>query len=193
MKKINISPGAILLLSAVSFFGGILDLSALLTAAFVHELGHMAALKISGGRIRTISFGFTGAVIEYSGVLTRSSELFSILAGPLSGAALAYATSYIGNTQHNIFMLKTAGYSAVLTAFNMLPAKALDGGRALNVILSGLFGVSASQTVLEITGYACSLAMLCLGLYCHHYEFAPVLFGGGLMLLISQSGIVKSG
>lgn len=193
MTNTKISPGAILLLSAVIFFGGFLDISALLTAVVVHELGHIAAVKISEGSICSFSLSVFGAEIKYYGIMSRASELISILAGPISGAMLAYIASYVGNSHHDIFMLKIAGYSAALTAFNIMPVKILDGGRALDVIVSGIFGATVSHIVLEITGYACAFAIMCFGLYYHYYEFAPILFGGGFVLLMSQSGIVESG
>jgi len=48
-RGIALSPGAVLVLSLIYFFGGISSLGAVLLSAAVHELGHAAAIKLCGG------------------------------------------------------------------------------------------------------------------------------------------------
>lgn len=192
MKSFSISPGAVLLLSVIFFFAGLSDLAALLSGALVHELGHIAAICAFGGKITGFSFNLTGMRIDHSGIISETGEIVCLLAGPLSGVALAYSASYFGNITHNAFLLKTAGFSIALSAFNLLPAPILDGGRALILILNHFFAISTSERAVEVLGFLCALAMLTAALYYHSYEFSPVIFGGGLALMLSQSGIVKS-
>ena len=49
MNRFSLSPGAILVLALIYFFGGFKNLAAIITAVSVHEAGHAAAISIFGG------------------------------------------------------------------------------------------------------------------------------------------------
>ncbi|MBR3640855.1 MAG: hypothetical protein IKN53_02355, partial [Oscillibacter sp.] len=85
--------------------------------------------------------------------LTYGEELLAVLAGPLANllAALAFAAS--GRTL-------AAGAHGVLCAFNLLPIRPLDGGRALFLFLSFCFGPTAAERGCRVAGTVFSLALL---------------------------------
>ena len=107
-----------LLLFPLRFLVGVL------LAALIHELGHLLALKIAGGRVLSIRLRSFGARIEAAPMSPGRTALCS-LAGPAAGAL-------------TIFTYKTfpelALVGLVQTVFNLLPVYPLDGGRALRNI-----------------------------------------------------------
>ena len=192
MRRTELGAGAILLLSLVYFFEGFSGLTALLASAFIHELGHIAAIGLFGGSVRELRMDASGLCIGYAGIDGALPELAVLLAGPVCGLALAYAASYFGTRSENVILLKTAGLSLVLTIYNLLPALPLDGGRALACILRSVSSDKTARTVMEISGIASGLALCALGLWLHNALFGSVLFGAGIVVLFAQSGLVKS-
>lgn len=135
MNRFSLSPGAILVLALIYFFGGFKNLAAIITAVSVHEAGHAAAISIFGGKVKTLRFDYSGLCMSGFGAYSSACEVIILLAGPAAGLALALVSSMLGNLTTNGFLLYTAGISLVLTVYNMLPALPLDGGRALLIII----------------------------------------------------------
>ena len=100
-----------------------------LGAAAWHEFGHLLALRLCGGEARRLRVGMLGAVIEVRGAMGYGQELASALAGPLANLLAAAILGRMGCTT-------AAGANGVLCAFNLLPVRPLDGGRALYLLLA---------------------------------------------------------
>ena len=107
-----------LLLFPLRFLVGVL------LAALIHELGHLLALKIAGGRVLSIRLRSFGARIEAAPMSPGRTALCA-LAGPAAGALTIFAWKTFPE-------LALAGL--VQTVFNLLPVYPLDGGRALRNI-----------------------------------------------------------
>lgn len=107
-----------LLLFPLRFLVGVL------LAALIHELGHLLALKIAGGRVLSIRLRSFGARIEAAPMSPGRTALCA-LAGPAAGALTIFAYKTFPE-------LALAGL--VQTVFNLLPVYPLDGGRALRNI-----------------------------------------------------------
>ncbi len=193
MKRVDISAGAILLLSVIYFFGGMTSLVALTLAVLVHELGHIAAIVLCGGRVHRLKVTLSGLCISCSGVIGTEKSVICLCAGPASGFALAYAASYLGNLSQNLLLIKTAGFSLVLSVYNSLPALPLDGGRALECLAESLGGVGFANALLELTGMLMGAALLFSGAYFIRQSFGAALLIAGVLVLTSQTGIVKNG
>lgn len=193
MKRVDISAGAILLLSVIYFFGGITSLAALLLAVIVHELGHIAAIALYGGRVHGLKVSNSGLCIICSGAGGTIESVICLCAGPAAGFALAYAASYFGNLSQNLLLIKTAGFSLVLSVYNSLPALPLDGGRALESIARCFGGTVFAQTLLELTGILTGTALLFAGAFFIRRQFGAALLIAGVWVLTAQTGIVKSG
>ena len=191
-SRFRMSSGAILLLSALYFFGGIISLSALLLAAAVHELGHIIIIKLLGGGIKSFSFEASGMCMSLCGINNAASEAAVLLAGPAAGLIFALICSYFGVKTANRLLLECAGYGILLTAYNLLPALPLDGGRAAYVILSGAFGCEKAGKILGYSGFLTGLCLSVAGLLLLGKELGAALMIAGIWILTAQTGIVKN-
>lgn len=144
MRRIRISAGGVLLLAALYFVLNTREFTALILAAAVHELGHVCAIRLTGGKVLSVTANLTGAVIERTGTASRPSEAICAAAGPAAGLIWAAAASELGNLFSSDTLLLSAGMSFVLSAFNLLPVLPLDGGRLLECAAGGRFAASIS-------------------------------------------------
>jgi len=111
--------GLMVLLFPLRFLAGVV------LAAAVHELGHLAAIWLTGGRVRQIELHACGARIMTE-PMEPGRELVCALAGPGLGAVTILAWRAFPE-------LAAAGL--VQTVFNLLPLPFLDGGRAIRAAL----------------------------------------------------------
>ena len=95
-------------------------------ACGVHELGHMAAAAALGGQVKCLRLTAVGAemVLDATRPLSCAGELLCAMAGPAASLVWALCAARLG-------LFTAAGVSLGLGLFNLLPARALDGGRAL--------------------------------------------------------------
>ena len=105
-------------------------LAGILLAAAIHELGHIFAVALCGGRLHRIRLHIGGAAL-IAAPLSPGRELLCILAGPAAGAMTVLAWRVFPE-------LAVAGL--LQTAFNLLPLPNLDGGRAVRNICCKLRG-----------------------------------------------------
>lgn len=108
----------------------------LMGSLFVHEMGHIWAMRKSGMRTKGVYFiPLLGAAAVGEGDFpTRKSEVFIALMGPLWGFGLAVLT-FVGYllTGHVLFAA-LAGWMAMVNMFNLLPINPLDGGRVMKSV-----------------------------------------------------------
>ena len=100
-----------------------------LLAALLHELGHIAAIYLSGGRVAHIGiYPFGAQIVTGGSLLSYGQSLFVALAGVGVNFVCALPLLFEGAP----FLLQIfAVCSLGLGMFNLLPLKRLDGGEAL--------------------------------------------------------------
>ena len=121
------------------FFGNDLNLVVnILLILFVHEVGHLTAMKLLKQEEKTIFFlpmvtNFEEAELEKKSQWKRIVTLF---AGPLPGIVIGMLlVNYGASIQHQL--VEFTGYAfMIINLFNLLPIDPLDGGK----ILETLFG-----------------------------------------------------
>lgn len=96
----------------------------MMLAAGVHELGHILAVGLSGGRVLGIKLHAGGARI-LTDPMEPGQELLCALAGPAAGLMTVLAWRVFPE-------LAAAGL--IQSVFNLLPIGQLDGGRAAECI-----------------------------------------------------------
>ena len=100
------------------------------------------------------------------------------LAGPTLGVLAALLFSWFGEVFHSERLYLLAGCNAVLSAFNLLPAKPLDGWRCLNALVP-----RAAQVISVCT----SIAVLCVGVWVMYAGYGTALALMGIILLLQES------
>ncbi len=191
-SRFSLSPGAIFVLSFIYFFGGLSCLAAVILSVTAHEAGHAAAIYALGGRVKGLRFDSTGFCMSGTGVYSAAGEVIILLAGPLSGLAIAYICAKLGDAMANIFLLRTAGISLALTIYNLLPALPLDGGRALCGVLCGLIGKNRCENAMYFMSLTVAAALAVIGICARTTQLGLVLLASSVWLLTVQTGIVKS-
>ena len=125
----SISPGALIWLAGLLLLLPLQWVLAMVLAVFVHECAHGIVIVLTGGHIRGVHIGGTGAILvcqPMSGV----QELICALSGPIGSMLLLLLIRW---------MPRTAVCGAVHGLYNLIPLLPLDGGRILRSIVDMLF------------------------------------------------------
>ncbi len=145
----------------------------------VHEIGHLLAIGVTGGKVKSIVFSGTGVVITPE--KNSRHELFIMLAGAGMNLIVFFIMLFFGiEGSFRLLNLATAVY-------NLLPYRQLDGGASLCILTDGTPNertVNAILTAVKIMFSAVLLAVTVL----YSREFLP-LFIVSVMLLVSERGI----
>lgn len=103
---------------------------------FVHEIGHVLALRLMGIRASAPMFiPFVGAHIVMKQMPRNAfAESVGAYGGPFVGTLGAIVCVGIGMATGNLFWFALASTGFLLNLFNLLPISPLDGGRIIGVI-----------------------------------------------------------
>ena len=179
----GVSGGFLLLLAWFAAENGLRPTALILSAAAVHEAGHFAALHLLGAPVRGVRIGLFGAVMEADrSALGYGAELLALLAGP--GANLLCAAALNVPARHMPQLYAAMGAHLTLGIFNLLPIRPLDGGQALERLVSWRFGPAAGEGMARAAGAVCA-ALLCGGLL-----WLMGKSGGNLWLLPPAAGLL---
>lgn len=178
--KISCSSGFLLLLAWVHFIDreGVI-LSALL-ACFLHELGHYLGILACGGQVERLHFTVVGGNMTLPTDLSYGKECFCTLAGP--AVNLMFGILCFSREGWEVF----GGFHYALGILNLFPVKKLDGGRALDCLLSGccpLEWYPLKDAVVEGLHWVFSSMLLGVGVYLFLEGGSITLFLLGLWLI----------
>ncbi len=155
MPHVDLRPGFVMfaiVLAALDQSGSVLPI---VLAMAVHELAHVAAVRLCGGHVRALTLRFADLRICTDGLGYRQ-ELLVALAGPLvnlvCGAALGRRCAAF------------AAYSLLLGLYNLLPVWPLDGGRMVRCALSERLPPVRAQQLGQRISLLCCGALVLLGL-----------------------------
>lgn len=138
MGRIRIDFSFLSMVAVLGWLNGKICLCFLISVC-VHELGHILALTITGGKIGSIRFTCMGAEI-LARQIGSTRKLLCSLSGPAAGLALSM-----------VFMTafpELAIISLCLSVFNLLPLYPLDGGVILFILLHN---VRRKDRILHLT------------------------------------------
>ena len=137
-------------------FGAGEMLPAALLAALLHELGHIAVIRLAGGKVTALRLEpFGGEIATGGSIPSYRGELAVSLAGP--AVSLLCASPLFFMTSPGFL----AGFSLCslgLGIFNLLPIKALDGGEILHTLLLLYLSPELSDRICR----AVSIVFVCL-------------------------------
>ena len=148
-----------------------------LGAVICHEMGHITAQYILGGRPGMLCIGPTGAVIEGED-LGFCKNILCVMAGPVIGAFPV------------LFMRSFPEFAVcafLLTAYNLIPLYPLDGGRGLRCLMEDLFCLKNADSVCKWTEISVIIFIIgfCLWAgFIHKLGIAPVILA---LLTVSKA------
>ena len=96
-------------------------------ACGLHELGHIAAIYLTGGCVRSLDLSAFGVIMT----ARYTSSAAVLLSGPLVNLVLAAAMYCFGASDTFTWMQLAAG------VFNLLPFSGLDGGSLAELFVTG--------------------------------------------------------
>lgn len=152
----------------------------LLTAAVIHELGHVAAALISGAKFRFGGAGLAGISIEYSCMnLSYKNELIIAVSGALFNIITAVVSGIVNKfCYQNLSLTFFVMCNFILALMNIFPAKAFDGGTILKCILLMIFTEETSEKLHKIITSIFAVILWISAVY------IQLILGGNLSLLI---------
>lgn len=121
---------------AYAMFWGWPFAAGFVTLIFIHEMGHVIALRMMGIPASAPMFiPFVGAHIVMKQMPKNAFvEAVAAYGGPLLGTLGAIGCVAIGLSTQNLFWFALASSGFLLNLFNLLPISPLDGGRIIGVI-----------------------------------------------------------
>jgi Zn-dependent protease len=132
--KLFITAGtALVSVAAYSLFFGWWFAVGFVVLIFVHEMGHVIALRREGIKASAPTFiPFLGAIITARSLGDNAlAEARVGLAGPILGSLGAACVAVAGALLDSNFLLALAYIGFFINLFNLLPVVPLDGGRAM--------------------------------------------------------------
>ena len=154
LKVVTVAGSMIVSIGAYALLGGWWFGVGLVGLIFVHEMGHVLALRRQGVPASAPLFiPFLGAVIGMKKMPENAwREAEVALAGPLLGSLGAAAVWAAGSYYHSHFLIALAFIGFFINLFNLIPVVPLDGGRAVAALhpaiwLLGLVGLVVLMVV----------------------------------------------
>ncbi|GAO02831.1 metalloprotease [Anaeromyxobacter sp. PSR-1] len=128
---------------------------ALLLQLFVHEYGHVHAMRRTGMQVRGMYFvPFLGAVAVTEDAFTsRWQQAYVALSGPIWGSVFALVPAGLWLWTREPMFAAVASWWAVINLFNLIPVSPLDGGRLMQALAySFSSSLGLALTVLGLGG-----------------------------------------
>ena len=128
----------------------------------MHEIGHLIALLIFGGRAKEINISFYGIGLKYDYSFSFLKELLLFSAGIIVNLLLCLL-----NINRNI--------NLSLALINMLPLYPLDGGRILKLILNKLFYLNVSDYIFKTVSFIVLALLVLYSIYAKNYSLILII------------------
>jgi Zn-dependent protease len=148
-KLLTTSGTALVSVAAYSLFWGWQFAVGFVALLFVHEMGHVIALRREGIKASAPMFiPFLGAMISAKSLGDNAlAEARVGLAGPILGSIGAGLVAVAGALTGSDFLLALAYVGFLINLFNLVPVVPLDGGRAMAAMAPAMWFVGFGMLV----------------------------------------------
>lgn len=126
-------------------------------AALLHELGHVAVMRMCGVRVRGVKLRLFDVLIEADEPPTVRADVLITLGGP--------AANFIFAAILCPFSLTPGLPHLALGGFNLLPVMSLDGGHLFSLLLSQKLSPRVCGFILRLTTFVFMLPLMTAGIY----------------------------
>ncbi len=138
-----------------------------LSAALIHELGHILVMIFVGSKPSEIAFGVFDVNIKDYDRNKRNyvQDIFILIGGPLAnlfGVGILYLLHYVMGSQNTVLSISE---NLFLCVFNLLPIESLDGGQILYIFLSSKFDEHKSVVILKFVSFVILFPLAIIGFY----------------------------
>jgi len=166
--KIFITAGtALVSVAAYSLFWGWQFAAGFVVLIFIHEMGHVIALRREGIKASAPMFiPFMGAAITAKSLGDNAlAEARVGLAGPILGSIGATAVAVAGALLHSDMLLALAYLGFLVNLFNLLPVVPLDGGRAMAAMAPWMWFVGFGVLLVMVFTFPSNPVLLIIVLF----------------------------
>jgi len=128
---------------------------AIMIQLFVHEYGHVHAMRRTGMKVKGMYFiPFLGALaVSEDAFTSRRQQAYVALSGPIWGSLLALAPAALFLWTRDPLFAAVAAWWAIINLFNLLPIAPLDGGRVMQAFaFSYSSGLGLAVSILGLAG-----------------------------------------
>lgn len=180
-SKLEISPGFWLLLLCGVLIGTPELTFSVLSAAALHEAGHLLLLRRFRVPAERLRLSLSGAEITAQGAqrLPYGQEILILLAGPAVNAVFSLLLAEAARELNWQAGYLYSGANALLGIYNLLPIVPLDGGQILSLAVAWRFGPLIGDAVGAVVGVGTSALLLLLA------AFLTFRLNGGWLFLLS--------
>ena len=164
--KLEVSGGALLAAAIFLYLDKDGIVLWLFLACALHELGHCLAIRALGGKIRKMRITCGGAELCLAASWQPSAKSLAVaaLAGPGVNLRLGMGSALLARKGLGTRLYFVGALNFGLAIFNLLPARWLDGGKALESLLLVLGKNNwEAERFLKICSFAVTAFLLIMG------------------------------
>lgn len=132
----------------------------LLFAVFMHETGHLSAMRLMGDAPKRIKLIPASVQITKSQFSGYKNDIIVSLSGPFVNVLLFFVFLLSYKFSGNGLTLNIALLNLIIGVFNLLPLKGLDGGAILYSVLCKYISIQKAETVLKIISLLSAVMLL---------------------------------
>ena len=187
LDRFLISVFTVMVLAVLYFCLGLNTIAAASLAIFVHEVGHLIALKLLGCSIKGIRPELCGLRIDYIGETTLLKNIITAAAGPLAGVIYSLVIMAVTHESQSCFWSLTSGISLAYSTFNLLPLPPLDGGHIICALTEAFGEKQLPNNILSFLSQLFQIAFVVAGLVLHLKGEGSGMLAAGIWLLLLQN------
>ena len=180
--KMRVNPLFFALFPAAAVLGFVPELFVLLVSAFLHELAHIVSGIVCGLKTERMEITILGFTAVLCGIeqLNTAKKYLIYLSGPIISLFIVLIAFF---TNNELLLL----INSIFLIFNLMPAKTLDCGRVLNIIIAGRIGFLRAAKVMRRINYVVCGFIIAAGIV-QVIVFPPnvTLFLLGIILLVQE-------